>query len=224
MSILRNIYNAFYNNLIGDGAYVRIIKGCIYTILIFAVALALGLLLSAGLTFLRTCKNRFWAAVGCGAAFLLKGTPVTVALMLWYYTFLGGMHRGGLIVAFLALGLYAGGHLSDILVRAILRENKMRSETVNKRARQEFFTALLPFVTEQSLFEIKRLCTFLLQMSTFVGTIGVMDLMQVLLGQGMKNKAPFFAMGCAAVFYLVIELILEGVFAWIGKKITGEED
>lgn len=191
MSIIRNIYDAVNNNLIRDGAYLKIIKGCIFTLLVFVLALLVAALLAAGLSFLRTSGHRGLRAAGTGITFLCKGTPVYLALLLWYYTFLGGMHRGGLVIAVLVLGIYGGGHLTDILSRAVKRETGIRSAAVNRRARREFFSALLPFVTEQSLFEIKRLLCILLQMSSLVGLVGVNDLAQVLLKNGLRTQYPF---------------------------------
>ena len=222
--MIRNIYDAVYNNLIGGGAYVRIIKGCIITVLIFVLALLVGSLFAAGLSFLRTSENCWFRRLGTAVAFLAKGTPLHLALLLWYYTFLGGMHRGGLLIAVLVFGFYAGGHLSDILSRGIRREVQSRNTTVNRRARKEFFTALLPFVTEQSLFEVKRLVCFLLQMSSVVGVIGVNDLARVMLANGLKTQYPFFALACGVIFYLLLQLVIEAFFAWIGRKLTGEEE
>ena len=50
MSIIRNIYDAVYNNLIGGGAYLDIIKGCIYTVLLFVAALVVACLFAAVLS------------------------------------------------------------------------------------------------------------------------------------------------------------------------------
>lgn len=224
MSIIRNIYDAVNNNLIGDGAYLKIIKGCIFTLLVFVLALLVAALLAAGLSFLRTSEHKGLRAAGTGITFLCKGTPVYLALLLWYYTFLGGMHRGGLIIAVFVLGIYGGGHLTDILSRAVKKETGIRSVAVNRRARREFFSALLPFVTEQSLFEIKRLLCILLQMSSLIGLIGVNDLAQVLLKNGLRTQYPFFALFCAVIFYLLLQLLLEALFAWAGKALTGEEE
>ncbi len=224
MSIIRNVYDAVYNNLIGGGAYLRIIKGCILTLFLFVLALCVGVLLAAGLSFLRTAEHKILRAIGTGVTFLCKGTPVYLALLLWYYTFLGGMHRGGFLIAVLVLGIYGGGHLTDILARAVKKETSIRSAAVNRRARREFFSALLPFVTEQSLFEIKRLVCILLQMSSLVGLVGVNDLAQVLLQNGLRTNAPFFALFCAVLFYLLLQLLLEAFFAWAGKRLTGEEE
>lgn len=224
MSIIRNLYDAVYNNLIGGGAYVRIIKGCIFTVLIFVLALCIALLFAAGLSFLRTAESKGLRAIGTGITFLAKGTPIYLALLLWYYTFLGELHRGGLLIAVCVFGFYGGGHLADILSRAVKKEVSTRSAVVNRRARREFFSALLPFVTEQSLFEIKRLVCILLQMSSLVGIVGVNDVAQVLLENGLRTQYPFFALFCGVIFYLLLQLFIELIFARVGKALTGEEE
>lgn len=222
--MIRNIYDAIYNNLIGGGAYLRIIKGCVFTVLILVLALCVAGVFAAGLSFLRTSGQKWLRRIGAAVTFLAKGTPLYLALLLWYYTFLGGMHRGGLVISVLVLGLYGGGHLADIFSRAIQKETSTRSAAVNRRARREFFSALLPFITEQSLFEIKRLVCILLQMSSLVGLIGVNDLAQVMLANGLRTQYPFFALFCAVIFYLVLQLLIEALFSWAGKVLTGEEE
>lgn len=222
--MIRNIYDAVYNNLIGGGAYLRIIKGCIFTLLIFVLAMCVACLFAAGLSFFRTSEYKWLRRLGVAVSFLTKGTPLYLALLMWYYTFLGGMHRGGLLIAVLVFGLYGGGHLSDILSRAIKRETAARSTAVNRRARREFFSALLPFVSEQSLYEIKRLICILLQMSSLAGLVGVSDLTQVLLTNGLRTQYPFFALACAVLFYLIVQLLIEVVFSRIGARLTGEEE
>lgn len=222
--MIRNLYNAVYDNLIGGGAYLRILKGCIFTVLIFALALCLAFVFAAVLSFLKTAKSGILRTVGAGLSFLAKGTPLYLALLLWYYTFLGGMHRGGFLIMVLVLGGYGGGHLADILSRAVKKETDSRSEAVNRRARREFFSALLPFVTEQSLFEIKRLTCFMLQFSALAGLVGVTDLAEVLLQNGLRTGYPFFALFCAVIFYLLLQLLIEALFAWTGKRLTGEEE
>ncbi len=224
MGTFRNVYDAVYQNLIGGGAYLRIIKGCVFTLLIFVLALSIALLFAAVLSFLRTAANRTLRGIGTAFTFLAKGTPVYLALLLWYYTFLGGMHRGGFLIAVLVFGFYGGGHLADILSRAVKKETHTRSAAVNRRARREYFTALLPFVTEQSLFEIKRLVCILLQMSSLVGLVGVNDLTAELLKNGLRTQYPFFALFCAVIFYLLLQLFIEAIFQRLGKNLTGEEE
>lgn len=224
MSFIRNLYDALYQNLIGGGAYLRIIKGCVITVLLFVLAVILSVALAAVLTFLRTSSKKALRAFSDGVTFIFKGTPIYLALLLFYYCFLGSMSRGGLICAVLALCIYGGGHLSDILTRAVKREAKKRSTEVNERARREFFSALLPYITEQSLFEIQRLLGILLQMSAVVGVIGVQDLTQVLLQNGLRTRLPFFALFCGVIFYLLLQLLLALVFRLLRKRFVKERE
>lgn len=224
MGFIRNILSVINENLIADGAYLRIIKGCIFTVLIFVCALLLGLAFAAVLTYCRTSKKKGIAAIACGISFLFKGTPVYLAMLLWNYSFLGGVHRGGLVAAILTLGIFTGGQLTDLCYRAAKSEEGMRNEAVNRRGRQEFFNALYPYLTEQSLFEIKRLVSLVLQLSTLVGLIGVNDLASVLIANGFKTCAPFFAIGCAILFYLVLQLLIEVLAFVLGKKLLNTEE
>ena len=85
MGFIRNIYEAVYNNLIAGGAYVSIIKGAITTLVLFFAAIAIGFILGSLLTFLQVQKNKVLNQFGTICGFLFKGTPVYLALLLWYY-------------------------------------------------------------------------------------------------------------------------------------------
>lgn len=219
MGFIRNIYEAVYNNLIAGGAYVSIIKGAVVTVGLFCMALVFGFVLGSLLTYLQVQKNRFLNQLGRIFSFLGKATPVYLALLLWYYCFLGKMHRGSLLIAVLVFSFYAGGHIADILIKNVKREESRQSAAVNERAKREFFEALLPFITEESLFEIKRLSQMLLQWTTVAGVIRVNDLAEVMTGIGQRTLAPFFSIFCAILFYLILQLLLEGIFVWAKKKL-----
>ena len=220
MGVIRNMYEAIYNNLIAGGAYVSIIKGAITTLVLFFAALLIGFVLGSLLTFLQVQKNKFLNQFGAICGFIFKGTPVYLALLLWYYCFLGAMHRGSLLIAILVFSVYVGGHMADILVRNVDKEARRQTEAINERAKKEFFQALLPFITEQSMFELKRLAQMLLQWTTVVGVIRVNDLAEVMTGIGQRTLAPFFSIFCAILVYLILQLLLEYLFAW-GKKKLG---
>ena len=219
MGFIRNIYEAVYNNLIAGGAYVSIIKGAITTMVLFFAALFIGFVLGSLLTFLQVQKNKVLNQFGAICSFLFKGTPVYLALLLWYYCFLGEMHRGNLLIAIVVFSLYVCGHMADILVRNVDKEARRQTAAINERARKEFFQALLPFITEQSMFELKRLAQMLLQWTTVVGVIRVNDLAEVMTGIGQRTLAPFFSIFCAIILYLILQLLLEYLFAWGKKKL-----
>ena len=164
-------------------------------------------------------KNKVLNQFGTICGFLFKGTPVYLALLLWYYCFLGKMHQGSLLIAILVFSIYVGGHMADILVRNVEKEANRQTAAINERAKKEFFQALLPFITEQSLFELKRLAQMLLQWTTVVGVIRVNDLAEVMTGIGQRTLAPFFSIFCAIIVYLILQLLMECLFAWAKKKL-----
>lgn len=219
MGFIRNLYDAVYNNLIAGGAYTAIIKGAVITLLLFFLAVLFGFAAGSLFTFLCLQRNKILSGLGAAAVFVCKATPVYLALLLWYYSFLGRMHRGSLFIAVLVLSFYAGGHMADILLRGVRDEAKRQSAAVNRRARKEFFQTLLPFITEQTLFEIKRLAQMLLQWTTLAGVIRVNDLTTIMTGIGQRTLYPFFSLFCAILFYLVLQLLIEGLFVRLKKRL-----
>lgn len=219
MGFIKNIYDAIYNNLIAGGAYLSIIKGLIMTFVVFGCALLIGFIIGSILTFLQIQKNKVIYQIGVIVTFVFKGTPVYLALLLGYYCFLGSMHRGNLLIAIGVLSGYVGGHLADILARNVQKQASVQSSVVNERVQKEFFQTLLPFITEESLFEIKRLAQMVLQWTTVIGVIRVNDLTEVMTGIGQRTYYPFFSIFCAILFYLIIQILIEWLFMWIKKML-----
>lgn len=218
MSIIRNIFDAVNSNLISGGAYYTIAKSVLVTLVITVLAWflagALGALLSYFMSYEKKVISRFAHAF----SFLFRSTPVLLALLLFYYVFFKRMHLSGILISALAIGLYGAGQLSEILARQVRIASKNQDVVVIKRLKQVYATVTLPQTVEDTLFMVKRLVILLLQWTTIVGYISVNDLTEVMNKIGQRTMYPFFAIVICILFYLVMTIILEGIFHIIHKK------
>lgn len=216
--------SAIKDNLIAGGAYQLIAKAVIVTFLITVIAWLIAAAVGAVFGYFMCYRQRVVTMLAEACSFLLRGTPVLLLLLLLYYGVFGSVNLNGILLSGLAIGLYGGGHFAEILMKTIRESADWKSPEMRRRLKAAFFSAALPHASGVSLFRVKRLCIQLLQWSTVVGYIGVNDLTEVMLTIGQRNMAPFFGIAFSILLYLVATLLIELVFAWIGKRFFDEEE
>lgn len=216
--------SAIKDNLIAGGAYSLIIKAIIVTFLITVIAWLVAAAVGAVCGYFMCYRQRAVTMLVEAFSFLFRATPVLLLLLFFYYGVFSAVNLNGILLSGLAIGLYGGGHFAEILMKAIRESEDWKSREMRRRLKAAFFTAALPHATGVSLFQVKRLCIQLLQWGTVVGYIGVNDLTEVMLTIGQRNMAPFFGIAFSILLYLVATLLIEAVFAWIGKRFFGEEE
>lgn len=216
--------SAIKDNLIAGGAYSLIIKAIIVTFVITVIAWLVAAAVGAVCGYFMCYRQRAVTMLVEAFSFMFRATPVLLLLLFFYYGVFGAVNLNGILLSGLAIGLYGGGHFAEILMKAIRESEDWKSREMRRRLKAAFFTAALPHATGVSLFQVKRLCIQLLQWGTVVGYIGVNDLTEVMLTIGQRNMAPVFGITFSILLYLVATLLIEAVFAWIGKRFFGEEE
>lgn len=222
--MIGNIMNAVKDNLIAGGAYQLIAKAVIVTFVITVIAWLTATVIGALCGYFMCYRRRVVTMLAEAFSFLFRSTPVLLLILFLYYGVFGSVNLNGMLLGGLAIGLYGGGHFAEILMKTIRESADWQSPEMRRRLKAAFFTAALPHATGISLFQVKRLSIQLLQWSTVVGYIGVNDLTEVMLTIGQRNMAPFFGIAFSILLYLVATLLIEAVFAWIGKHFYDEEE
>lgn len=210
-----SLLSAVKDNLISGGAYSLILRAAAITAVItlcaWIIAMAFGALLAYG----ATAKRRFPAAVVRGIAFLLRSTPVLLAMLLLDYGIFGAVHISSTVIAALAVGLFGAGSIAELLTE----DSSVNPEAESsKRSFRGFVTKTVPERLMGARREWKRLMIGLLQWTTVAGYIGANDLTKVMQGIGNRTLYPVFSIAFSIVLYLVAVLVTEGVFSVLERK------
>lgn len=224
MKIITNIFNAVSNNLISGGAYYLIAKGVLVTAAITITAWVVSAVLGGLVSYLMCYEKKVVSAIGKGICFVFRSVPVILTLWLFYYCIFGGSHLPGAIIAGVAIGFWGGGYLSEIVARAVKKEQAELSATVQNKLEAVYYTTVLPQALEDSLFELKRLAVHILSWTAVSGYITVNDLSEVMYGIGHRTMYPFFSIFFAAICYIIAALIIEWIFSIIKKSINKERE
>lgn len=224
MSFIRNIFDAINNNLISGGAYYLIAKSVIVTIILVMIAWTVTVVIGSVLSYFMSYHKRGISGLAHATSFIFRSTPVVLLLLLFYYVVFKRLVFSVTLISGIAIGLYGAGHFAQIIARQVREAKKHQDIAVIRRLKQVYFTVTLPQTVEDTLFMIKRLAILLLQWTTIVGYISVNDLTEVMTRIGQRTMYPFFSIFVCIIFYLIMTILIEGMFYAIKKKLTGEED
>jgi len=223
-TIISNIFNAVYNNLISGGAYYLIIKGILVTFLITVTAWIVAALIGIAVSYLMCYEKKVVSVIGRCMCFVFRSVPAILTLWLFYYCFFGKSSINPILISGVALGFFGAGHLSEIISRSVKKEQEELSANMKGRLEKVYFSTVIPQAAEDSLFSLKRLCVNLLQWSSVVGYIAVNDLTEVMYGIGQRTMYPFFSIFFAAICYILATILIEAVFSFVSKKIFGKDN
>ena len=144
------------DNLISGGAYSLILRAIAVTAVITLCAWILAMALGALLAYGAASKRRAVSAVVRGVAFLLRSTPVLLAMLLLDYGIFGAVHISSTVLAAIAVGLFGAGSIAELLteraenVSVESAERKASVESAEANTSTENAAAKVPAEQEES--------------------------------------------------------------------------
>ena len=99
-----------YNNLIAGNAWLTIIKGIVVTVKISVLSLLLGTIIGALVCGMRRSKVRIFSTFAKIYIAILRGSPVSMLLLLFYYGIFARSPLNAVTVAVLAFGMNTCNH------------------------------------------------------------------------------------------------------------------
>jgi polar amino acid transport system permease protein/polar amino acid transport system substrate-binding protein len=205
----------YYQNFIADGAWKPFVSGLWVTVLITFSALALGTLL--GMALCAMARSRFvpLQKVSRGYTLIIRGTPVLLLLMLFYYVILAPLKTDALTTAFIAFGLNCGAHVGEIMQSGLSGVSHTEVEAARSLGFSKagtFFMVQLPQAARIAKPVYQNAVINLLQWTSVVGYISISDLTRVVNNMGARTGRPFVALAAGIVIYLLLAWLVHLLF------------
>lgn len=213
----------------------RLFEGSLLTVEITAISVAIGLCLAIPLSLMRLAKNPLvWMPV-YGYIFYFRGTPFIAQLFLIYYgsgQFRDELEALGLWVFFreayfcaiLALTLNTAAYTAEILRGSILAVPFGEVEAARACGMSRtllYRRIILPKAIRLALPAYSNEVVFLLQATSIVSIIALMDLTGVARIIIARSFEPYKLFLTAAVFYLVMTYAILLVFKRVEYWLSG---
>lgn len=215
---------SYFAEMFSDGAWQPFVSGLGVTVLITACSLLLGTILGAVLCAMNRSRFKVLKSISRGYVIFIRGTPVLLLLMLFYYVILAPYRTDSIITAFIAFGLNSAAHVSEIMCSGLDGVDAVEIEAARSLGfskTKTFFLVQLPQASRLAKPVYQNAVVNLLQWTSVVGYIAISDLTRVVNNMGTRTGNPFLALATGIILYLLLGLVTSGIFKlsdYLGQK------
>lgn len=207
--------NFIVQNFIANGAWKPFLQGLGTTVAITLAGLAIGTVLGAGLCAMARSRSSILRAISRGYTTLVRGTPVLLLLMLFYYVILAPLRTEAIYTAFIAFGLNTAAHVGEIMRAGLDSVDRVETEAAQSLGFSSvgtFFLVQLPQAAQMAKPVYQNAIINLLQWTSVVGYISISDLTRVVNNMGSRTGAPFVALAAGIGLYLLLGVLIGAIF------------
>jgi len=222
MEFLQLLNRIFVQN----GAWLTILKGVWATVQISALSLVFGTLLGSVICFIRVGS---WPALRLAAkAYIavLRGSPVLMLLMLFYYGIFAETDLEPLTVAALTFSLHTSAHVAELLRASFMALDKGQVEaarTLGFSGLQAFRYITLPQLSRIAKPVYQSTIVNLIQWTSVVGYVTITDLTRVINNTASRTMQPMITISVGMLIYIAMAYAVYGLFALWDWKHQGRE-
>jgi polar amino acid transport system permease protein/polar amino acid transport system substrate-binding protein len=227
---------------IDDNRWEWLVEGFINSIIITLLAIVIGLFFGIVLAAIRSSydKNEESLKLRGGAGYVLlkvlngiakvyitviRGIPVVVQLMLWYFVILVSQDND-ILVAIVAFGFNSAAYVAEIFRGGIMSIDNGQFEagrSLGFNYVQTMIYIVLPQTIKATLPTLLNEIIALLKETSVAGYVGIMDLTKagdLIRGRTFQAFMPLIAV---AIIYLFTVIVLTKVFSTIERRLRRNE-
>ena len=233
LNVLQDFFVKFYQAFIVADRWQQYIKGVGTTLLVTAMALALGIALGSVVAMIRVAHDQqkphhrnpvlgIFNAVAKVYATVIRGTPMMVQLLIMSMVVFKSSREFTLIGA-LTLGINSGAYVSEIIRGGLMAVDPGQMEA-GRSLGLNYMTTMLEIVIPQAIRSILPALgnefIVLLKDTSLITVIGGKELLYA--AQGIMNRtyeAMFPLLGIACI-YLVLVMLLSWLLSKVERKLA----
>ena len=230
LSFGQNIFFKFYQAFILKDRWLQYINGVGTTLLVTALALALGIVLGSVVALVRVAHDQqrpghknpvlgFFNIICEIYTTIIRGTPMMVQLLIMSMVIFANS-RNFTMVGALALGINSGAYVSEIIRGGLMAVDPGQMEA-GRSLGLNYMTTMVLIVIPQAIRSVLPALgnefIVLLKDTSLITVIGGKELLYA--AQGIMNRTyePMFPLFGVALMYLILVMI----FTWLLGKLEG---
>ena len=228
-----------YKCFIFDNRYEMYVTGLINTLLLTAMALVMGIVLGVIVALIRSTWDKNGSEMrGAGKIILrilnaicnvyltvIRGTPVLVQLMIWYFVVFASS-RNGLMVAAFAFGINSGAYVAEIIRSGIMAVDAGQMEagrslgfgyvaTMRHIILPQAFKAILPTLANEFIVLLKE--------TSVASYVSVADLTYAGNIIGGNSYDYLFPLLLTALIYLALVMFFTHLVSKLERRLRNSE-
>jgi polar amino acid transport system substrate-binding protein len=222
-NLFARVRESFINNIVVEKRYLMIVEGLKQTLIITLFSILLGTIVGGVICFLRMSRNRL--SVGFAKLYInvMRGTPILVLLMLFFYVLFASSSLSATVVAIITFALNMGAYSSEMFRTAIQSVDKGQSEAgiaLGFTKIQTFIYVVMPQALKRVVPVYKGEVISLLKMTSIVGYIAVVDLTKASDIIRSRTFDAFFPLILVAILYFTMAWLLGFALDKFNQKMT----
>ncbi len=217
---------ALYNILIKGDSWLTILGGLWTTIQISAAALVFGTLLGAAVCFLRISRSTIASTSARIYIAIVRGSPVLMLLMLFYYGIFAGKGLSPTTVAVITFAMHTAAHVAELMrasMSALDRGQVEAARTLGFSKWQAFRLIALPQLIRIAKPVYQSTVVNLIQWTSVVGYVSITDLTRVINNTASRTMEPLLTITIGMLIYLALSYAVYGIFALTDRKGAANE-
>ncbi|MBQ0025842.1 MAG: ABC transporter permease subunit [Lachnospiraceae bacterium] len=210
--MLEKIHQIF----IVDGAAKTIFQGLKVTLEISLFALILGTILGIIICAMRMSKNKILSGIASVYIAILRGSPLTMLLMLLYYCVFASTSIDAIVVAIITFGINTAAYIAEMLRSAIGAVNHREAEaamTLGFTKFQAMRYVIFPQAMKIAKPVYQSTIINMIQWTSVVSYITITDLTKVISNISSRTMQPLILISTGMILYIAIAYIVAGIFA-----------
>ena len=236
---LEDIFFNLYKCFLYDDRYAYYIKGLGNTLLLTFLALLMGIVLGVIVAMVRSTWDKNGSALQGPAKVLLsiankicniyltviRGTPVLVQLMIWYFVVFASSRNGVMVAAF-AFGINSGAYVAEIIRSGIMSVDPGQMEagrslgfnyvqTMRFIILPQAFKAVLPALANEFIVLLKE--------TSVAAFVGVADLTYAGNVVGGVSYEYLFPLLLTAIIYLIMVMFFTSLVNKLERRLRSSE-
>ena len=193
-----------------------------YTLLISVGGIALGLVIGTLVCAARLSSSRALRNFGAVWVSFLRGVPLLVQLLVFYYSLpLIGLDVPAMVAAVVTVGICASAYISEIwrgAINAMPRGQAEAALAIGMTPRDVWGRVILPQAVTMSLPALINELILLVKASSLVSVVGILEITRASQAQAATTFRPLEVYLAAACIYLLINLCLAALGRWLEHR------
>ena len=223
-------FERLHETFIVDDWYKTIFKGLGNTLLITLAALMIGVIIGAVIAVLKyyadgNPKLRIVNWICDAYTTVIRGIPVTVLLMIFYFIIFV-MDEDGVVTAIIAFGVNSGAYMAELIRSGINAVDKGQMEAARSLGMskwQAMRTIIFPQAIKNILPAIGNECIALLKETSVAGYVTVVDLTRALNLIRTNTGDAINPLILLALIYLAMVMIMTKLLSILEKRLRKSE-
>ena len=210
-----------YSILIAGGAGKTILVGLLATLKISVLAIILGTILGMLVCAMRMSKSKILSAIARVYISVLRGSPLTMLLMLMYYVIFAKSDIDATYVAVITFGINTAAYVAEMMRSALEGVSKRESEAAMTLGFSKFQTmryVVLPQAMHIAKPVYQSTIINMIQWTSVVGYVTITDLTRVINNISSRTMQPLIMIVTGIILYIGIAYLVAGIFALTDLK------